>query len=478
MTNQLLLNQKYEIDGLFNLPWGECYGKLSLNPNSLHLEILKKLPAQYDQNQFFLNRNFVIRGESYSYGKILILDPIVIKVASSDSFVDKEKLVKINIAFMTVLSGEVDYSDLPLFKTVRLVIDGTKEWLRKSDQEVSDAYDKADNTATEVFNVKVDKNLTVKNGYTKTSTVNFLSFEKKEIEAYIQFDFEEKKSIDEIKEISYQWSILQSLLSSLYTKNTKITLHNEKIFQIVGEGQIKGEDTAFLYYSQRDDKDFDEEISNITTWHQKYLGDINYDEVITNWFSRTAAKKSISNLFYSAVLQAVFTPDKFLNMARALEGYSDSKIFKYIKDEDIKSFKEDDELQKVLNKYVNKPKNFLKKISIEKNSLQDRIELLANDLPRNLLGMICWENIDASRIVKLRNDCSHSGAGGVGGINYVKDSTELFYKMMFILIYIQLNELGFSDAKIINFIANNQQYSPIISDYLQRPKSLNTNISN
>ena len=92
--------------------------------------------------------------------------------------------------------------------------------------------------------------------------------------------------------------------------------------------------------------------------------------------------------------------------------------------------------------------------------------------------MICWENIDASRIVKLRNDCSHSGAGGVGGINYVKDSTELFYKMMFILIYIQLNELGFSDAKIINFIANNQQYSPIISDYLQRPKSLNTNISN
>lgn len=53
MINQLLLNQKYEIDGLFYLPWGDCYGKLSLNPNSLHLEILKKLPIGYDQNQFF-----------------------------------------------------------------------------------------------------------------------------------------------------------------------------------------------------------------------------------------------------------------------------------------------------------------------------------------------------------------------------------------------------------------------------------------
>jgi hypothetical protein len=118
---------------------------------------------------------------------------------------------------------------------------------------------------------------------------------------------------------------------------------------------------------------------------------------------------------------------------------------------------------------MNKPKNFLKKISIEKNSLQDRIELLVNDLSGKFLDMICWKNIDASRIVKLRNDCSHQQAGGVGGISYVRDSTELFYKMMFILIYIQLSELGIPENNIINFIATNQEYSPIISDYLQRP---------
>lgn len=477
MANQLLLNQEYEIDGLFCLPWGDCYGKLSLNPNNLNLELLKKLPAKYDRNQFFLNRDFVIRGESYSYGKILILDPIVTKISSSESFVDNEKLVKINIAFMNVLLGETEYSNSPLFETVRLFIDGTKEWLKKSDQEVSDAY-KNGNSTTEVFNVEIDKNLKVKNGYTKTSTINFLSFEKKEIEAYIQFDFDKKKSIGEIKEISFQWIILQSLLSGLYARNTKTTLHNEKMLQIIGGRQIKGEDTSFLYYSQRVDRDFDEEISNITTGHQKYLDNLNYNEIITKWFSRTAEKKSIGNLFYSAVLQSVFTPDKFLNMARSLEGYSDSKILKYIKDEDIKSFKEDVELQKILAKYVNKPKNFIKKISIEKNNFQDRIESLVKDVPINLLDMICWKNIDASRIVKLRNDCSHWRAGGVGGIDYVKDSTELFYKMMFILIYIQLNELGLSEVKIINFIANNQQYSPIISDYLRRPKNLNTNVSN
>lgn len=468
MINQLLLNQKYEIDGLFYLPWGDCYGKLSLNPNSLHLEILKKLPIKYDQNQFFLYRDFVIRGESYSYGKILILDPIVTKVSKSVSFVDSEQLVKINIAFMNILSGELDYFNSPLFKTFRLFIDGTKEWLKKSDQEVSDAYDKKSNSNAEVFNVKVDKNLTVKNGYIKTSTVNFLSFEKKDIEAYIQFDFEEKKSIDEINEISYQWQIFQSLLSGLCTKNNKITLHNENIFQINGGQQIKRKDTTFLYYSQRDDRDFNEEISNVTTWHQKYLENLNYDEVITKWFSRTEEKKSIGNLFYSALSQAVFTQDKFLNMAKALEGYSDVKILKYIKDEDIDNFRKDPELQKILCKYVDKPKNFLKKISTEKNSLQDRIELLVNDLPRKLLDMICWKNIDASRIVKLRNDCSHRQAGGVGGIGYVKDSTELFYKMMFILIYIQLSELGLPEDNIINFIATNQEYSPIISDYLKR----------
>ncbi len=469
MTNQLLLNQKYEIDGLFYLPWGDCYGKLILNPNSLHLELLKKLPVKYDQNQFFLNRDFVIRGESYSYGKILILDPMVTKVATLSSFVDDEKLVKINIVFMNILSGEINYSDLPLFKTLRLFIDGTKEWLKKSDQEVSDAYDKKGNATYEVFNVKVDKNFTVKNGYIKTSTANFLSFEKKDIEAYIQFDFEEKKSMDQIKEISYQWQIFQSLVSGLCTKNTKITLHNENVFQAVGGEQITKKDTAFLYYAQRDDRNFSEEISNVTTWHQKYLENLNYCEVITKWFSRTEEKKSIGNLFYSALSQAVFTQDKFLNMAKALEGYSDSKIIKYIKDDDIKSFREDSELQKVLGKYMNKPKNFLKKISIEKNSLQDRIELLVNDLPRKFLNMICWKNIDASRIVKLRNDCSHQQAGGVGDISYVRDSTELFYKMMFILIYIQLSELGIPENNIINFIATNQEYSPIISDYLQRP---------
>lgn len=188
-----------------------------------------------------------------------------------------------------------------------------------------------------------------------------MSFEKKDIEAYIQFDFEEKKSIDEIKEISYQWQIFQSLLSGLCTKNTKITLHNENIFQIIGGKQVKRKDTTFLYYSQRDNRDFNEEISNVTTWHQKYLENLNYDKVITKWFSRTEEKKSIGNLFYSALSQAIFTQDKFLNMAKALEGYSDVKILKYIKDEDIDNFKKDPELQKVLGKYVDKPKNFLKK---------------------------------------------------------------------------------------------------------------------
>lgn len=76
--------------------------------------------------------------------------------------------------------------------------------------------------------------------------------------------------------------------------------------------------------------------------------------------------------------------------------------------------------------------------------------------------------MDASRIAKLRNDCSHQQAGSVGGIDYVKDSTELFYKMMFISIYIQLSDLGIPENNIINFIATNQEYSPIISDYLKR----------
>lgn len=474
MINKILLNQKYEIDGLFYFPWGECYGTLYLNPNNLHLEIIKKLPNRYKEEQLLI-KDFTIRGESLSYGKIIILDPIVTKVSATSSFVDDEKLVKINISFMNVLFG--DYLDQPSFKTVRLFIDGTKEWLKKSDREISEACDQNSKTATEVFNVLIDKNLKVKNSYNyiRTSNINFLSFEQKEIEAYIQFDFEEKKSVDEIKEISFQWLILQSLLSGLYTRTTKIMLHNEKMLQIVGGQQIKGENSTFLYYSQRSDRDFDDYISNASTWHQKYLGNLDYDKIIKKWFLRTEEEKSIGNLFYSSVLQTVFTPDKFLNMARSLEGCCESKVLKYIKEDHIKTFREDAELQKSLGKYIDKPKNFLKKISVEKNSLQDRIKLIVGDVSNKLLDMICWNKVDASRIVKLRNDCSHWQAGCIGGRDYVKDSTELFYKMMFIMIYIQLRELEIPENNIVNFIATNQKYSPIISDYLQRSKSSNVN---
>lgn len=470
--HQIYLNKAYKIDGIYALPWGECYGTLYLDQHNPYLEVLIKLPI-LPKVEYNLPTDTVITGDTCGYGKIIIFNA---QLKSAQEIIKgSDKLVKIILIVRTILSCENDHSQSPLFKKVRLFINGTKEWLGKPDKEVNEAYDRGERI--NVFTVKIDKNFTVRNNYSRTqfSGATSFSFSSTEIVANIEFDFEEKKSITEIQDVSYQWLILQSLLSGLYTQTDKITLHNEVLYKISDGKELKMDDKSYLYFSQRSDRDFDEVKSNPDIWHQKHLGDLNFEEIVNKWFSRSEEKISIGNLFYSSVTQLIFTADKFLNMVRAIEGYAEEKIIRYISDNDIEEFRKDEALQIALSKYIAKPKNFIRRISLEKNSLQDRITLIIDDISPELLKMICWnkaedeENSDAARIVKLRNKCSHWRAGNVGK-DYVRETTELYYKMKFILIYLQLRELGIAPDKIVNFIGHNQKFAPVILDYLQRKR--------
>ncbi len=472
--HKIRLNQTYKIEGIFTLPWGECYGTLYLDPHHPYLEVLTKLPVA-TRTEYHLPTDTIIKGDTCGYGKITILNP-QFKSSEETGGMGGDKLVKITIIARTILSCENDYSQSPLFKKVRLFINGTKEWLGKSDKEVDETYDKGERV--NVFTVKLDKKFTVKNNYARTqfSGATSFSFSSTEIRANIEFDFDEKKSITEIQEVAYQWLILQSLLSGLYTQTDKITLHNEVLHKMPDGKHLRMEDKSYLYFAQRSDRDFDEVKSNADIWHQKHLGDLNFEQIINKWFARSEGKISIGNLFYSSATQLIFTADKFLNMVRAIEGYAEEKAIRYVSDEDIEEFRKDEAIQSALSKYITKPKNFIRRISLEKNSLQDRIALIIDDVPEELLKIICWnksesdeENSDAAKIVKLRNNCSHWKAGNVGK-EYVRETTEFYYKMKFILIYLQLSELGIPSDQIITSICHNQKFAPVILDYLQRKK--------
>ena len=459
MTKQILFNQKYEIDGLFSLPWGKCLGKLNLdvgkvptlelilqvannNKNELILQNQNKI--QYKESsryQIVLDPDYAIQGDSFSYGTILILQPDFACITCLYG-----ELIKIDINFRYILSGDIKYliqpNSSPCFKTAKLFIDSTKIWLNTSDPVINKAFN---NETKEFFNVKIERVtdiFNVKNGYTIKEG------------AYIQFDFDKEKSIDDINNILYQWEIFQSLISGICTKITKITLHHETPDQ---------KNTILLYNFQFPDSDrnFIKEIPRSITFSHKRLGYPNYNDVIKKWFSRDKKQESRGNLFYCAISwKYISLQDKFLNIVKALEGFSTIKKNTYIEGTDSEKFINDDELQKALCKYLNttEAQDFLKKSSgIEKTNFKQRIKVLTQN-HQDFLDKIKWKDGDEKKIVALRNKCAHHRSSYSGNMEGLQ---EWFYKIMLLLIYIQLTDLGISKENVINFVQNN--YRSIIS---------------
>jgi len=455
MTKQILFNQKHEIDGLFSLPWGDCIGKLNLdvgkvpnlklilqvaehNKNELILKDGNKIQFKKSSiSEIILDPDYIIKGSTFSYGEILILQPenTYVKTFYGD-------LIKIYISFYYILSGDIGYltqtNSSPNFKTAKLFIDGTKKWLDTSGNGDNFAFN---NETKEFFNVDTGK-FNVKNGYTKQE------------EAYIKFDFQQEQSIADINKILFQWEIFQSLISGICTKVTKVTLHRETPDQ---------KNTSYLYYFQ-----FPDSAKNFTENDMFFRARFNhcnlglkypaYNEIIKKWFARNAEEEYIGNLFYAAILwKRVFFDDKFLCIAKALELSSKSKAINYIKDEN--EFKNDNNLKTALSKYFENQKDikkFLEKIvHTEKNNFQDKIKrIIEEDLRKDFLKQIGWEkNSTENQIITFRDACAHYNRSYQN--NNINQMQELFSKIKFVLIYIQLKKLGIDEDNIINSIERN-----------------------
>ena len=126
-------------------------------------------------------------------------------------------------------------------------------------------------------------------------------------------------------------------------------------------------------------------------------------------------------------------------------------------------------MQKALCKYLNttEAQDFLKKSSgIEKTNFKQRIKLLTQN-HQDFLDKIKWKDGDEKRIVDFRSKCAHHRSRYSDNM---EDLQKLFYKIMLLLIYIQLTDLGISKENVINFVQNN--YRSIIS-YLTPPNEIN-----
>jgi len=308
------------------------------------------------------------------------------------------------------------------YKEFRLGIPYLEDWMNLINCNIIDKYDndfskmKLKLPSREKFGIEINNEITVE--IHSFPTLNVSIFETKiNRSAFFKIIFNTNISLRKLQEVMYHIIDLITLAC------------NKPMFVNFLKVRKDGHDIKFLFRRRFGLNNVDDSIKlgNVLFSFSDIMNEESLNLVFRRWFDGYKELKSVYRLFFLTYYSNDIIDSKFLQLAQALDYYSDW--------------------------YINENENF----KYNHLPFKKRIEIILskyNKLSNVINSLDCL----IKAIVETRNDLSHGYVVESNSQNYYlksyDDFIRLYYGLKLIITIILLDKLSFSEEAILSFIDN------------------------